>query len=67
MLASLVYLAEHWVIDGLIGWAVTGGAFWFWGWWEQRTRERRAVWARAALPPLPEAPAGTLQFEVQPA
>ena len=30
MLTSLVYLGEHWVIDGLIGWAITGAAFWFW-------------------------------------
>ena len=32
MLTSLVYLAEHWVIDGLIGWAIVGGSFWFWNW-----------------------------------
>jgi hypothetical protein len=50
MLTSLVYLAEHWVIDGLVGWALTGGAFWFWRWWEDRDRARRAAWARAALP-----------------
>lgn len=49
MLASLVYLGEHWVIDGLVGWALTGGCFWFWGRMEQRTRSRRARFARATL------------------
>jgi membrane-associated phospholipid phosphatase len=53
MLTSLVYLAEHWVIDGLVGWVLTGGAFWFWHWWEDRTRAHRAAWARAALPDAP--------------
>jgi hypothetical protein len=56
MLTSLVYLAEHWVIDGLIGWALTGGAFWFWRWWENRTRARRAARARVSLPPTPAGP-----------
>jgi membrane-associated phospholipid phosphatase len=49
MLASLVYLGEHWVIDGLVGWAITGAAFWFWNWRERRVREIRATEARAAL------------------
>lgn len=49
MLAALVYLGEHWVIDGIIGWAITGGCFWFWAQREQRTRTRRAVTARSAL------------------
>ena len=53
MLTSLVYLGEHWVIDGLVGWAITGATFWCWGWWEQRTRVRRAERARAELPALP--------------
>ena len=26
MLTSLVYLGEHWVIDGLVGWAIVGGS-----------------------------------------
>jgi membrane-associated phospholipid phosphatase len=50
MLASLVYLGEHWVIDGLVGWAITGGVFLFWHRWERRTRRRRAAIAREALP-----------------
>ena len=49
MLTSLVYLGEHWVIDGLVGWAITGGSFWFWNWHERRVRERRADRVRAAL------------------
>jgi membrane-associated phospholipid phosphatase len=49
MLASLVYLGEHWVIDGLVGWAITGATFWFWNWRERRVREIRAAEARTAL------------------
>jgi len=49
MLTSLVYLGEHWVIDGLVGWAITGGAFWFWNRLERRTRARRSNRAREAL------------------
>lgn len=49
MLTSLVYLGEHWVIDGLVGWAITGGCFWFWGRMEQRTRRIRSERARTAL------------------
>ena len=49
MLTSLVYLGEHWVIDGLVGWAITGGAFWFWKWREGRVRVKRSALARAAL------------------
>ena len=51
MLTSLVYLGEHWVIDGLVGWAITGGSFWFWNTMERRLRERRAARARAAFAP----------------
>jgi len=54
MLSSLVYLAEHWVIDGLAGWAITGLTFWFWNRMEQRTRSIRATRALSALPQLPE-------------
>ncbi len=50
MLASLVYLAEHWVIDGLAGWAITVGSFWFWNRMERRSRAGRASRARAAFP-----------------
>ena len=49
MLTSLVYLGEHWVIDGLVGWAITGGAFWFWRRREQSQRSERIASARAAL------------------
>jgi membrane-associated phospholipid phosphatase/cbb3-type cytochrome oxidase subunit 3 len=51
MLTSLVYLGEHWVIDGLVGWAITGGAFWFWNTMERRQRVQRATRARVALAP----------------
>jgi len=49
MLTSLVYLGEHWVIDGLVGWAIVGGSFWFWNWHERRARGIRADRVRAAL------------------
>jgi membrane-associated phospholipid phosphatase len=49
MLTSLVYLGEHWVIDGLVGWTITGGAFLFWNRMERRTRVRRSASAREAL------------------
>ena len=52
MLTSLVYLAEHWVIDGLVGWAIVGGSFWFWNWFENRQRVRRAARSRIALAAL---------------
>jgi len=54
MLTSLVYLAEHWVIDGLVGWGITGLTFWFWNRMEQRTRSIRATRAVSALPLLPD-------------
>jgi hypothetical protein len=49
MLTSLVYLAEHWVIDGLVGWAIVGSSFWFWNRFEDRQRRTRAERARTAL------------------
>lgn len=49
MLAALVYLGEHWVIDGLVGWAITVGGFAFWNQMEQRTRAKRARTARALV------------------
>ncbi len=49
MLTSLVYLGEHWVVDGLVGWLIVGGSFWFWNRVEQRGRLRRTGKARAAL------------------
>lgn len=36
MALCLVYFAEHYVIDVLLGWVYVAGAFWFWRWWEQR-------------------------------
>ncbi len=49
MLTSLVYLAEHWVIDGLVGWVIVAAAFWFWNRMERRQRCQRAARARVAL------------------
>lgn len=33
---ALVYLAEHYVIDVLAGWAVVAGVCWFWSWFDRR-------------------------------
>jgi membrane-associated phospholipid phosphatase len=33
---SLVYFAEHYVIDIVMGWAYVGASFWLWGRWERR-------------------------------
>ena len=52
MLTSLVYLAEHWVIDGLVGWAIVGGSFWFWNRIEDRRRRNRAERSARALATL---------------
>jgi membrane-associated phospholipid phosphatase len=49
MLTSLVYLGEHWVIDGLVGWAIVGGSFWFWNRMEARQRRNRAQRSLNAL------------------
>jgi membrane-associated phospholipid phosphatase len=49
MLTSLVYFGEHWVIDGLVGWALVGASFMFWNWFEGRQRNQRAGRARQAL------------------
>ena len=49
MLTSLVYLAEHWAIDGLVGWAIVGASFWFWNRMERRSRRQKAARARVAL------------------
>jgi membrane-associated phospholipid phosphatase len=49
MLTSLVYLGEHWVIDGIVGWLIVGSTFWFWNRTERLTRLRKAGAARAAL------------------
>jgi membrane-associated phospholipid phosphatase len=52
MLTSLVYLGEHWVIDGLVGWAIVGGSFWFWNRMEARQRCNRAQRSFSALATL---------------
>ncbi|MGZ4678954.1 MAG: phosphatase PAP2 family protein [Ilumatobacteraceae bacterium] len=52
MLTSLVYLAEHWVIDGLIGWAIVGASFLFWNRFEARQRHNRAERSLHALAEL---------------
>ena len=49
MLTSLVYFGEHYVIDGLAGWAIVGASFAFWGWFERRQRRQQAGRAVAAL------------------
>jgi len=52
MLTSLVYLAEHWVIDGLIGWAIVGGSFLLWNRLESRQRLNRSERSHRALAEL---------------
>lgn len=49
MLASLVYFAEHWVIDGLVGWAIVGASFLLWNRIERRRRATKADRALCAL------------------
>jgi hypothetical protein len=49
MLIALVYFAEHWVIDALVGWAIVGASFRFWHWHERRGRRRRVQTARSQL------------------
>jgi hypothetical protein len=45
------------VIDGLVGWGITVGTFWFWNRMERRTRVARSHRARAALRAPAPAPA----------
>jgi hypothetical protein len=49
MVASLVYFAEHWVIDGLVGWGLVGASFLFWNRVERRQRKTKADRALTAL------------------
>jgi len=49
MAVALVYFAEHWVIDVLVGWALTVGVFAAWQRVEQRRRDRDAEETAAAL------------------
>ena len=59
MAASLVYFAEHYVVDALAGWAIVGVSFLAWNRIERRQRERRlevterALAAPATWPPPP--------------
>ncbi|MET0143689.1 MAG: phosphatase PAP2 family protein [Ilumatobacteraceae bacterium] len=55
MAVALVYLAEHYVIDVLAGWAVVGLSFLVWNRIERSTRRRRAGVSRRALDPLVDA------------
>lgn len=52
MLFSLVFFGEHWVIDGIVGWAIVCFAFWFWNKVEAWWRHYKANRARAALDAL---------------
>lgn len=52
MALSLVYFAEHYVIDVLVGWALVVAAFWWWDRWESRRG------SEAVRPPDAEQPAG---------
>jgi len=36
MALSLMYFAEHYLVDILAGWALVIGSFWFWNRWEKR-------------------------------
>lgn len=56
MLFSLVFFGEHWVIDGLVGWAIVGFAFWLWNRIERGVRARRAGRARTAMAALHSTP-----------
>jgi membrane-associated phospholipid phosphatase len=47
MALSLVYLAEHYVIDVLAGWAVVGASFWIWSRIDARRARRAAGGDRA--------------------
>jgi membrane-associated phospholipid phosphatase len=51
MLTSLVYFGEHYVVDGLCGWLIVAGSFWFWGRQEKRTRMLKANKARTFFAP----------------
>ena len=59
MLTALVYFAEHWVIDGLIGALLVGMSFLFWNRAERRRRRIGAERARAhiTMPGSPGQPA----------
>jgi hypothetical protein len=48
MLGSLVYFAEHWVIDVLVGWALVAASFAAWHRIERAARTRDIASARAA-------------------
>jgi hypothetical protein len=48
MAVALVYFAEHWVIDVLVGWALTGASFAVWARLEREARTDRVVLAARA-------------------
>ncbi len=50
MAVALVYFAEHWVIDIVVGWGVVAGSFAVWHRLERRWRERDVAAVLAALP-----------------
>lgn len=49
MTLTLMYFAEHYLVDALAGFAYVGASFWFWGRWERRRRERHVDAALDAL------------------
>lgn len=58
---ALVYLAEHWVIDLIAGWACVGASFAIWGMIERRLTLRRHRLDTTRLDPMgtsETAPAG---------
>ena len=50
MAVALVYFAEHWVIDIVVGWGVVAGSFAVWHRLERTWRERDVAAVIAALP-----------------
>jgi membrane-associated phospholipid phosphatase len=58
MALSLVYFAEHYVVDAIAGWALVGLSFLAWHRVEQRSRRRPATAAPSAVATKREALAG---------
>ena len=62
MLFALVLYGEHWIIDGIAGWVITGLSFLLWNRIERAIRRNRSKRARTALlalgTPAPMAHAG---------
>ena len=59
---KLVQVGEHWIIDGIAGWVITGLSFLLWNRIERAIRRNRSKRARTALlalgTPAPMAHAG---------